>query len=65
MIKKINVSRILKKTHENKWIALSRDYKKVVDFSRDLTALNKRIGNKDVIFMRVLPKDLIFAPTCG
>ena len=60
--KNTNVFRILKNIHQNKWVALSRDYKKVIDFSKNLTALNKRIGNKDVVFIRVLPKDLIFAP---
>lgn len=53
--------RILKKEMENKWVALSADYKKVFDFSDDLASLTKKIGTEKAVYMKVLPSDVSFA----
>ena len=45
--------RVLKKEMENKWVALSADYKKVFDFSDDLVLLTKKIGTEKVVYMKV------------
>lgn len=57
----IDLRRVLKKEMENKWVALSADYKKVFDFSDDLTFLTKKIGTEKVVYMKVLPSDVSFA----
>lgn len=57
----IDLRRILKKEMENKWVALSIDYKKVFDFSDDLALLTKKIGTEKVVYMKVLPSDVSFA----
>lgn len=43
----------LNKTHENKWVALSVDHKKVIASSADLVALRKEVGDAKVVFTRV------------
>ncbi len=57
----IDLRRVLKKEMENKWVALSADYKKVFDFSDDLALLTKKIGTEKVVYMKVLPSDVSFA----
>jgi hypothetical protein len=57
----IDLRRVLKKEMENKWVALSVDYKKVFDFSDDLASLTKKIGTEKVVYMKVLPSDISFA----
>ncbi len=56
-----DLTKILKKNHENKWVALSEDREKVVDYSETLTELQGKVGNKKVIYMKVLPSDVSFA----
>jgi len=51
----------LNRTHENKWVALSADRKKVIASSADLLTLKKQVGNAKVIFTRVPPVGAIFA----
>lgn len=54
----VDLTRILKKEHEQKWVALSRDNKNVVDFDDDLVALDKRVNKNEVTFMRVPSSDV-------
>lgn len=59
----INLSKILKSSHENKWVAISHDYKKVVAFADNLVELDKKIKNPmEVIYTRILAKNVSFAP---
>ena len=51
----------LGKTHENKWVALSADRKKVVASSISLKTLKEKIGNTKVVYTRILPADTSFA----
>ena len=57
----IDLRRVLKKEMENKWVALSADYKKVFGSSEDLALLTKKIGTEKVVYMKVLPSDVSFA----
>lgn len=58
-----NLSKILKSSHENKWVAISHDYKKVVAFADNLVDLDKKIKNPmEVVYTRILAKDVSFAP---
>lgn len=54
----VDLTKILTKEHEQKWVALSRDNKTVVAFDDDLIALDKLVGGKDVVFMKVPPSDV-------
>lgn len=51
----------LDKTHENKWVALSVDRKKVLAFSVSLEALKGKVGDTKVIYTRILPSNTSFA----
>lgn len=57
----IDLRRVLKKEMENKWVALSADYKKVFGFSDDLASLTDKIGTEKAVYMKVLPSDVSFA----
>jgi hypothetical protein len=56
-----NFTKILTKIHENKWVALSSNRKKVIDYDDKLIDLTKRIGGKDVIYMKVPSMEAVFA----
>ncbi|MDP2655911.1 MAG: hypothetical protein Q8P17_05420 [bacterium] len=51
----------LNKTHENKWVALSADRKKMIASSVDLISLRKKVGNMKVVFTRIPVAGTIFA----
>ncbi len=46
---------------EKKWVALSPDRTRVIDSASNLASLEKKVGNKDVVYMKVLPSDREFA----
>jgi len=52
-MKTIDLTRILTKDMEHKWVALSRDYKKVVGSAKNLSVLKDQMGEKKVIYMKV------------
>jgi hypothetical protein len=54
----IDLTKILTKDHEKKWVALSRDNTKVVNYDADLLALDKKVAGQDVVFMKVPPSDV-------
>ena len=56
-IKAPNLS-LITKSHENKWVALSMDYKKLLGYSESLIGLKEKIGQVKAIVMHVLPADL-------
>ena len=49
----LDLSKLLTKEHEQKWVALSEDYEKVVDYSANLLELRKRIGDTQVVYLKV------------
>ncbi|MEK7558604.1 MAG: hypothetical protein AAB507_02140 [Patescibacteria group bacterium] len=56
------ISKLINKLHENKWVAFSSDYKKIIDYKEGLVELDKKVGDKDAVYIRVLPNGVIFAP---
>ena len=54
----IDLTKILGREHESNWVALSRDNKTVVDYDKDLVALDEKVKGKDVVFMRVPSSDV-------
>ena len=54
-----NLTKILKKIHEEKWVALSKDRTKVLDFDVSLVKLAERVEkkNRDYVYMKVLRSD--------
>lgn len=52
-------TKILSKEHEEKWIALTKDHKTLVDSATNLKVLRTRLGEQknDYVYMRVLRSD--------
>ena len=55
-----NLSKILDKSHEKKWVALSPDRSKVLGSSMNLVELKNKVNNKEVLYMKVLSSDTSF-----
>ncbi len=55
-----NLTKVLKKIHEEKWVALSKDQRKVIDFDPSLMELTKRLGKHEnnYVYMKVLRSDM-------
>jgi len=52
---------ILKKQHQNKWVALTPDYKKLIAVGDSLSAVLKAAKQSEKVVMKVLPR-LGYAP---
>lgn len=61
-IESIDLSNILKADHENKWVAIAPDYSRVLGAADTLPELLRSIPDKNVIYHRVLPANVSFAP---
>lgn len=59
--KNYNLSKILTKKHEGKWVALTPKYDKVVAFSDSLPQLTKKVGNEEVVYMKAMSPDVSYA----
>jgi hypothetical protein len=55
-----NLNKILNKSHEKKWVALSSNRSKVLGYSSDLVELKNKINNRDAVYMKVLARDTSF-----
>ncbi len=44
---------VITKEYENKWIALSPDHTEVMESSPDLMDLKEKVGERDVVYMKV------------
>jgi hypothetical protein len=53
---------LITKSHENMWVALSLDYKKILGSAKSLISLKEKIGQVKAIFTHVLPADIGYAP---
>lgn len=51
--KNSDLSKILTSKHEKKWVALSRDRKKVISFDESLVRLRESVKGADVLYMKV------------
>lgn len=56
-----NLSKVLRKEHVNKWVALSTNYKKLLAVGNSLSEVLKKTGDAEVAVMQVLP-DIGYAP---
>lgn len=61
MQKNYNLSKVIKKEHEGKWIALSPLYDKVLGCSNDLVSLTKKMDNQEVVYMKPTASDSLYA----
>lgn len=61
-IKAPNLS-LLTKAHDNKWVAFSLDYTKLIAVAESLIDLRKKVGQARAVVMHVLPAHLGYAPT--
>jgi hypothetical protein len=61
MKKNADFSKILKKSHEHKWVALSSNRDKVLGSSTDIVALRNKVKDKNAVYMKVQPSDMTFA----
>lgn len=64
-LKSINLSKRLR-PYEDKWVALSMDYRQVFSSGKTLKEAIKNLKKKskdEVIFMKVLPFDMAYVPT--
>ena len=43
----------IKREDENKWVALSKDHSKILHISEKLIDLKKKVGNQDVVYMKI------------
>jgi hypothetical protein len=58
----IHSSNVSTKDLEGRWVALTLDHKKVLDWSADLASLEKKMAdNKKVVYMKVMASDREFA----
>ena len=60
-MKNHDLTKILGKQHEKKWVALSKDSKKVLAYNEDLIELDKQVEGQDVIFMKVPPSGVFLS----
>lgn len=58
-----DLTKIVGKEHEQKWVALSKDRSKLIDSAENLSALRERFGERknDYIYMRVLRSDMEYS----
>ena len=61
-VKERDLSTILNETHENKWVAISADYARVIAAANTLRELTRLVSDSTAIFYKVLPHDVSFAP---
>jgi hypothetical protein len=61
-VKAPRIEKLIKKDHENKWVAFSADYKKIVDYAKSLRELQKKVGKTKVVYLKVFPSDVVLAP---
>lgn len=65
ILKTIDLSKKLR-PYENKWVALSLDYRKIFSNGKTLEEAIKNLKGKSkekVIFLKVLPFDMVYVPT--
>lgn len=61
MKKNTDFTKILNKSHENKWVALSEKQTEVLGVSESLVELKNKTKDTHAVYMKVLPKDVSFA----
>ena len=59
----IDLSETVGASYENKWVALTPGYGRVIASANTLRDLMTSVTDTDAIYHRVLPLDVSFAPT--
>ena len=59
--KNTDFTKIFEKIHENKWVALSEDRRKVLAYDSDILELKKKVKGQKVVYTQVLSSDTLFA----
>jgi predicted RNase H-like HicB family nuclease len=54
--------KLITKTMENKWVAFSANYKKIVAVGSTLAEVYKKAKADNVVVMKALPSNLGYAP---
>ncbi len=56
-------TKILTEEHQGKWVALSKNHDRVIDYDDDLVILIERLGNQkdNVVYHKVLRFDMEYA----
>jgi hypothetical protein len=52
---------LIQKKHEGKWVAISSDYKKVLDYSDNVVELVNKNGRDNVVYMKALRSNISYA----
>ena len=55
MVEQLGYTKLLKKSHENKWVALSAGYEKLLAVGETLAEVLKKTGKEEVVVMQVMP----------
>ena len=63
--KNVDFTKILNESHEGKWVALSEDRTKVVDYDEKLRDLAERVKGIEVVYMKVPRSDIFYAFACA
>ena len=60
-----DLTKIIGKEHEEKWVALTKNHDKLVDFADTLKVLRDRLGEhkNDYVYMKVLRSDMEYSFT--
>ena len=53
----------LSKKYPNKWVALSKDHRKVLGVGNKLKEVSIQSKGKDVVFLKMLPTNSYYMPT--
>ena len=62
VVKSPNLMNILGKDHENNWVALSTNYRKILAVGNNLSSVLKAAPQNEKVVMKVLP-GLSYAPS--
>ena len=55
MVKQLGYAKFLKKAHENKWVAISSGYEKLLAVGDTLSEVLQKTGKKEVVVIQVMP----------
>jgi hypothetical protein len=58
----LKLSKVIDKTHENKWVAIAPDYSRVIVAADTLRDLLRSVSDPTAVLFKVLPFDVSFAP---
>lgn len=61
VVKMAKISAATMKKYSNQWVAFSPDYKRVLASGTKLVDVDRQVGSKKAVFMRMLP-DVFLAP---